>query len=63
MTEQQMFNEEVRRSRVFVRRRMIERFAAVQLRDTGGVNAPQIVRAVEALMAEMVKLEDAEMAS
>ena len=54
---EQTFNDVVRESRVFYRRRLAERLAVAQIRTTGGVDASVIVKRAAEIAAGLEALE------
>ena len=58
---EQSFEQAVRESRLFYRRRLAERLAMTQLRHTGGVNPANIVARAREITEALSELEDAEL--
>ena len=59
---EQSFAESVRESRLFLRRRLVERLAVTQLRMAGGINAAQVVQYAADLTIALTPLEEADLA-
>ena len=62
---EQSFAESVRESRLFLRRRLVERLAVTELRivgGAGGINAAQVVQYAADLTIALTPLEEADLA-